>query len=162
MRLTIVPSDTLVIVDGIGYRGIGMSSIDSTIHAVQWYGDKGEVEYNNGMANEVIDNIEAFSVVLANYTKAVIEDKKNSPPNSYSVWNDKTNEWVEDAVLKASWELAQSINEKKAYLASTDWYYARLAETKEAVPQDVVDARIAARDFIRTNTPSANTAVSTN
>lgn len=37
----------------------------------------------------------------------------------------------------------------KSYLAETDWYYARKAETGEDVPADVVPKRIAARDYIR-------------
>lgn len=35
--------------------------------------------------------------------------------------------------------------EKKNYLASTDWYIVRRAETGEEIPQDVLDARAAAR-----------------
>lgn len=31
------------------------------------------------------------------------------------------------------------------YLASTDWYVVRKAETGEAVPQAILDARVAAR-----------------
>lgn len=37
------------------------------------------------------------------------------------------------------------------YLADTDWYYARLAETGEAVPKDVTSKRLEARNFIRDN-----------
>ena len=35
-----------------------------------------------------------------------------------------------------------------AYLASTDWYVVRFSETGVAIPQDVLDARQAARDSI--------------
>ena len=34
------------------------------------------------------------------------------------------------------------------YLADTDWYYARLAETGEAVPNDVKTKRIACRELL--------------
>jgi len=36
----------------------------------------------------------------------------------------------------------------RAYLASTDWYVVRLAETGAAIPEDVIAARQAARDSI--------------
>ena len=36
----------------------------------------------------------------------------------------------------------------RAYLASTDWYITRHAETAEAVPADVTTARAAARESI--------------
>ena len=35
-----------------------------------------------------------------------------------------------------------------AYLASTDWYIVRRAETSEEVPSDIITARAAARDAI--------------
>ena len=38
--------------------------------------------------------------------------------------------------------------ESLSYLSSTDWYYARLPETGQAVPQDVKDKRIAARAYL--------------
>jgi|TARA_B110000858_G_scaffold32788_1_gene36379 hypothetical protein len=36
----------------------------------------------------------------------------------------------------------------RAYLASTDWYIVRRAETSEGVPSDIITARAAARDAI--------------
>lgn len=44
MRVTIVPDDGFVSKDGVGYSGVTFS-IDSSIHAVQWYGTYGEVEF---------------------------------------------------------------------------------------------------------------------
>lgn len=45
--------------------------------------------------------------------------------------------------------VAKRIAEYKAYLNSTDWYYARKAETNDDVPADVVSKRIEARTYIR-------------
>lgn len=38
--------------------------------------------------------------------------------------------------------------EARAYLNSTDWYVVRFAETGTPIPQDILDARQAARDSI--------------
>lgn len=38
--------------------------------------------------------------------------------------------------------------EALGYLASTDWYYARLAETGQEVPEDVLTKRLAARAYL--------------
>jgi len=38
--------------------------------------------------------------------------------------------------------------ESKAYLASTDWYVIRFNEIAKPIPQDILDARQAARDAI--------------
>lgn len=45
--------------------------------------------------------------------------------------------------------IAEKVIEYKAYLASTDWYYARKAETSEDVPTDVVAKRIEYRTYIQ-------------
>lgn len=43
---------------------------------------------------------------------------------------------------------APLITEAKEYLANTDWYYARLAETNEPVPETVVLKRTQSRTLI--------------
>ena len=35
-------------------------NIDTNIHAVQWYGTKGEIEYNDGTPNKEITDISSF------------------------------------------------------------------------------------------------------
>lgn len=44
MRLTIIPKDGTVIIDGEPYTNLDLSFIDSSVHAVQWYETQGEVE----------------------------------------------------------------------------------------------------------------------
>lgn len=50
----------------------------------------------------------------------------------------------------------KEINEAKAYLISTDWYYVRKAETGEEVPEEVIAKRAEAREFIRANEGVSN------
>lgn len=50
--------------------------------------------------------------------------------------------------------LVQQLAEAQAYLERTDFYYPRFLETGEQVPEDVVQKRIEAREFIRANTDS--------
>ena len=51
-KLTIIPSDKFIGVGSTGYVGIGSDSdwdwIADNIHAVQWNGTSGHVEYNDG------------------------------------------------------------------------------------------------------------------
>lgn len=44
--------------------------------------------------------------------------------------------------------LEQAKQEARAYLASTDWYAIRLADTGEVIPQDVKDKRAEARAIL--------------
>jgi hypothetical protein len=62
MRVTIIPSDGFVSVDGEGYSGLDLSFIDSSIHAVQWYGESGEVEIKNILTGKMVENREITSL----------------------------------------------------------------------------------------------------
>lgn len=49
----------------------------------------------------------------------------------------------------AGQELQAKLDDAQVYLNSTDWYYARKAETGEEVPTEVIAKRQEAREFIR-------------
>ena len=52
--------------------------------------------------------------------------------------------------------LVNAYNGHAQYLKDTDWYVARKAETGKDIPQDVLDARAVARDFISANRDSVD------
>ena len=56
MRVTIIPDDGFVSVDGVSYAGLDLSAIDASVHAVQWYGEEGEVEVRNPVTRKMVDN----------------------------------------------------------------------------------------------------------
>ena len=59
MRVTIVVTeDASVAVDGENYLGLDLSFMDPTIHAVQWYGTHGEVEYKDPVTGKMTANQE--------------------------------------------------------------------------------------------------------
>ena len=67
MRVIIVPDDGVVLIDGKG-RVVDCSSVDRTIHAVQWYDDHGEIEYKtfDGVRapNLAITDLSLFQIVI--------------------------------------------------------------------------------------------------
>lgn len=77
MKFTIIPDDKTVIIDGLGYSPLAFK-IDGNIHAVQWYGEFGEIEYKSEMAhdgvskplNKSITEYSAFEKVLTAWQKA--------------------------------------------------------------------------------------------
>lgn len=75
MRITIVPEDGAVSVNGVGVSGIDMTSVDSTIHAVQWYETTGEIERKDEtgriVSNETITSMDQFSTVIGLYNDAI-------------------------------------------------------------------------------------------
>lgn len=48
MRVTVIAEDNIVLVEGFGQPVDLTELYDSGIHAIQWYGTFGEVEYYNG------------------------------------------------------------------------------------------------------------------
>ena len=69
MRLTIIPIDGSISIDGEGFGGLDLSFMDASVHAVQWYGTHGEIEVKDPVtgrmvANEVITSIDAFQPAI--------------------------------------------------------------------------------------------------
>jgi hypothetical protein len=64
MRITIVTADGFVAIDGNGVDGIDLSFIPNEVHALQWYGDVGEIEYKDTLGrathSENITSINQF------------------------------------------------------------------------------------------------------
>ncbi len=52
-------SKSQLIIDGVQVDSSNYG-VDSNIHAIQWNGTKGSVEYNNGKANEDITDISSY------------------------------------------------------------------------------------------------------
>jgi hypothetical protein len=75
MKLTIVPSDGFISIDGRGFSHLDMSSVPENIHAVQWDGAAGWIEYSiteDGAkpANTPINSITDFQAVVDLWTAA--------------------------------------------------------------------------------------------
>jgi len=45
MKLTIIPSDGAVYKDGVSYSGLSIVDAPNNIHALQWSGEKGWIEF---------------------------------------------------------------------------------------------------------------------
>lgn len=54
MRLSIIPIDGAVVTDGVGHMRLSWEGTPADIHALQWFGDYGWIEYNDGKPNEDI------------------------------------------------------------------------------------------------------------
>lgn len=62
MKLTIIKSDGAVYKDGVSYSGLDLLSVPNNVHALQWNGTKGFIEFVedddfNKQANEAIQEL---------------------------------------------------------------------------------------------------------
>lgn len=106
--LTIVPSDQLVLVDGIAYQFPFIAPVG--VHALQWdaVAGKGAVEYLDGRENEGVTDLAAFSSVMV----ALESHLAGVPPSSLHERNEQ-GEW-EVSLAKAKVQKAQDINAARA------------------------------------------------
>lgn len=116
----VVTDDNIISVDGDVREG--EYTFPSNLWAIQWDGSTGQAEWTDG-PNTVIEADDVAGYITA--------------------WEANT----PDAVAEPT---AQEItnNESMAYLASTDWYASRKADTGEAIPSDIAALRAAARAAI--------------
>lgn len=79
MRLTIVPVDKIIGIDGEFLRKIeqDISWIPENVHAVQWYDTWGEVEYTDGSSNERIEELGIYEQAIVDFNNELqrIEDE---------------------------------------------------------------------------------------
>jgi len=62
MKVTIVADDNSVGIDGEFFSPLDLSQLDPSIHAIQWYGEYGEVEYKTRFENGAL--VKPVNVVI--------------------------------------------------------------------------------------------------
>jgi hypothetical protein len=67
MKLTIIRADGAVYKDGVSYSGLDLTAVPADVHALQWYGTEGEVEFNGRPKpqNEIITTLPAWATTAA-------------------------------------------------------------------------------------------------
>lgn len=74
MKWTIVPDDKMIYVDGVARKVLNVAFPDG-VHAVQWYGTYGEIEYKmddtgHKRENERFTDVSRFAPLLREHKKA--------------------------------------------------------------------------------------------
>jgi hypothetical protein len=110
MRITIVPSDKTIGIDGDFLLSIqqDMSWVPENIHAVQWYDTRGEVEYTDGSPNERIEELGIYQQAVIDFNNELkrIEDEQKAREEAIEASRDY-------------WEELRSLRNRK--LTQSDW-----------------------------------------
>ena len=69
----LIREDGFIKVNNLKFLDLDCSSIDSNIHAIEFDGTTGHVEYNDGTHNLIISNINAYSVAQGVFDTAVAD-----------------------------------------------------------------------------------------
>jgi len=116
-KLTILPADGVVSIDGLSYSELKMSGIPKNLHALQWFGKGGEIEY-----------------IADDYG----ETKPNTRIDSLPKWTEK-NIRVWEAANKNAIEKAKEEEEKEAVaiqLASSEELSAEFFPISRPIPNE--------------------------
>jgi len=94
MKITVIPEDGKVSIDGEGYEGLDLSSIDSSIHAVQWYDTDGEIEIKDArgrmVENREITSFDEFAFVIPLWEAAKLKVAQEKQANLDAIIQSKT------------------------------------------------------------------------
>ena len=136
--LTIIKDDSFVKVDGFGLEPIDCSSLASNIHAIQFDGTNGHVEYNDGTNNEAITSISAYSAITDLWTSAkATHDTAVSDAETAQTALEATYGWkrVNDATTKYATTDEQLDQMYKDALNGTTTWKDAVAAVKAAHPK---------------------------
>lgn len=139
MRLTIIRDMGLVHVDGRGHNELNMAVVPANVHAVQWDGTVGEIEYiSNEVPNEVITALPAWAEQLGNERAAVIAAEEAAEEQA------RLN--AEAYANSAEGKVEALRAERNRLIAETDWW----ALSDLTMTQTQIDYRQALRDITET------------
>lgn len=74
MRLTLIRVDGFIVIDGTKHI-VDLSSIDQSIHAIQWYDDQGEIEYADSRGR-IVENVKITSLDNFQYVISLWQEKQ--------------------------------------------------------------------------------------
>lgn len=132
-RITIINNDNDTVdvnLNGENLENVPTTNLDSSIHAVQWYGDHGEVEYNDH--NEEITDFSEFDVIMTDRQAEI--DRRNE-------------EAVQEALNNEPSEEEKDRAERDDLLNETDWIVVKYLDIGTLVPQEWSEYRQALRDI---------------
>ena len=96
MKISIIKSDSMAVIDSLGYDDLDLSSVASNIHAIQFNTETntGHIEYNDGTVNEDITSIATYqSIVDASISKKAELDAEEQANEEAAIAEVATYSW---------------------------------------------------------------------
>jgi hypothetical protein len=109
MKVTIIPIDGAVYIDGASYSQLSWLDTPVNVHAIQWENSEGWIEYNDGSPNETITSLPNWAeLAIDAWNNANIKYQAESQKNSY-----------EDLTFEQKIDLVRIERDKR--IAASDW-----------------------------------------
>lgn len=140
MRLTIVPNDKYISVDGEGLLQIqqDLSWIPSNVHAVQWYDTWGEVEYTDETPNRKIEELGIFGQAVLDFSseKKRIQDEIDAIEAARDYW-EELRILRNQKLTECDWTQVADVQLSDAQKVEWTLYRQQLRD----LPQNIADAK---------------------
>jgi hypothetical protein len=110
MKISIIPVDKNVVIDNFGISGLNMDSVPLNIHALQWNGDNGHIEYNDGKPNDDITALPSWSdqpVIEWQNAKYLIDHPPAPTPEELLA---KVKDKAQGLLFGCDWSIASDVN----------------------------------------------------
>ena len=112
MRVTIVPADNIVNIDGNGINGVDLSFIDPSIHAVQWYGTSGLVEYKD---------VTLVNIIKSTHQEEITDIAPFQMAIDAALAKKQENELKQEVVITSAMLSDQAYSKRSFLLFQSDW-----------------------------------------
>ena len=110
MKISIVRDGGICQIDGVAVEISDVSGIPSNVHALQWDGTAGQVEFSNGADFDSISSLPSWAVSFQANAQAVIDEQNKAAKDREDYENSDAGK-------------AESARAKRDYLISqTDWW----------------------------------------
>lgn len=100
--LTIIKDDKFVDRDGTGVT-LDAVVLPANVHAIQWNGSSGWVEYNDGTHNTTLSSIDAYSTITDDYDTKIAEINASKEAETKAANDAATKAANDQATLEATY-----------------------------------------------------------
>lgn len=114
MKLTIIPSDSFIAIDGYSIANLNFNDVPENIHALQWDDSNGHIEYKNDDANTFILELPSWSEQLVLDWKSAKNSIDNAPKPSPDDIEEFNKALAKSALSKTDWSVLPDVELKNA------------------------------------------------
>ena len=130
MKVVIVPADNLVMVDGFGSEHVDMKNISESIHAIQWTGASGWIEFMTAedgtkQPNQLITDISPYQTIIDQCLqhKAEADLAASLPPSIKPPDIESVKKLAQAELLRTDWTQLPDVNlvNKQEFAIYREW-----------------------------------------
>lgn len=112
MKVTIIPTDSIVNIDGNVIGGVDLSFIDPSVHAVQWYGTTGSVEYKD---------VNLVNIIKLTHQEEITDIAPFQMAIDAALAKKQENELKQELVITSAMLSDQVYSKRSSLLYQSDW-----------------------------------------